>query len=165
MAIDKHSSTGAQVGLAVLFVALCLGLGYLSGLVGQGADTEWYRSLEKPAFNPPSWVFGPVWTVLYVLMGLAAFLVWREGPGRREVQVALGLFALQFLLNLAWTPTFFGAQTVAGGAVVIVVLLVVLALTVWRFFGVRPLAGWLLVPYLLWVAFATVLNLSILALN
>jgi translocator protein len=165
MAIDKHSSTAAQIGLAVLFVALVLGIGYLSGTAGDGANSEWFQNLEKPAFNPPSWVFGPVWTVLYILMGLAAFLVWREGPGRREVQVALGLFALQFLLNAAWSPAFFGAQSVAGAAVIIVVLIVVLALTVWRFFRVRRLAGWLLVPYLLWTAFATALNLSILALN
>jgi len=165
MTIDKHSSTAAQAGLAVLFVALVLGIGYLSGTAGDGANSAWFQSLEKPAFNPPSWVFGPVWTVLYVLMGLAAFLVWREGPGRRAVQVALGLFVLQFALNAAWSPTFFGAQSVGGGAAVILALLAVLAMTVWRFFGVRRLAGWLLVPYLLWVAFATALNLSILALN
>lgn len=165
MPVDKHAPPAAQVGLATVFALVCLGAGYLSGTAGDGATSAWYQALEKPAFHPPAWVFGPVWTVLYALMGVAAFLVWREGVRRPAVQAALGLFAAQLVLNLAWTPAFFGAESLTAASAIIVALLGVLAATVWRFFGVRRLAGWLLVPYLVWVAFATVLTLSIRALN
>jgi tryptophan-rich sensory protein len=137
-------------------------VGALTTVTGEGS---WYQGLEKPPFNPPGWVFGPVWTVLYALMGLAAFRVWREGTERRDVRTALGLFVAQLVLNGVWTPVFFGAESIVGGAVVIVALLVLLALTVRAFFRISRAAGWLLVPYLLWVAFATALNLSIWVLN
>jgi tryptophan-rich sensory protein len=152
-------------GLAALFVVGCELVGIVGALTTTTGEGSWYQGLEKPPFNPPGWVFGPVWTVLYALMGLAAFRVWREGTGRRDVRVALGLFAAQLVLNGIWTPVFFGAESIVGGAVIIVALLVLLAFTVRAFFRVSRAAGWLLVPYLLWVAFATALNLSIWVLN
>lgn len=154
-----------QAGLAVLFILVCQAAGAIGALTTDTGESSWYAGLEKPAFNPPGWVFGPVWTTLYTLMGIAAFVVWRAGTDRPEVRRALGLFAAQLVLNAVWTPVFFGAESIVGGAVVIVVLLVVLALTVRAFFRVSTVAGWLLVPYLLWIAFATLLNLSIWALN
>lgn len=153
-----------EIGVALLFVLGSLAIGFISGTAGNGRS-PWFEALEKPPFQPPSWLFGPVWTVLYILMGIAAFLVWREGWHRTEVKQTLGLFAAQLTLNFAWTPVFFALQSPPGGLVVIVVLLVVLIMTTVAFLRIRRSAGYLLFPYVAWVAFATVLNASILALN
>ncbi len=153
------------VGQVLLFIVVCQLAGVLGVVTSPTGDTAWYRSLAKPVFNPPSWLFGPVWTLLYTLMGVAVYRVWRMDRSRPAVRLALGLFAAQLLLNAIWTPVFFGAQSLAGGAVVIVVLLIVLVITTARFFRLDRWAGSLLVPYVLWVAFATLLNVSILMLN
>jgi translocator protein len=161
-------SGGVKNTLALsAFVAVCVGGGALSGLLTQDSVRTWYPTLEKPAFNPPAWVFAPVWTILYALMGVAAFLVWRQlGRGRdRLVMLALGAFAGQLLLNLAWTPVFFGARSILGGLIVILVLLAAIVVTVVLFFRVTRPAGAILLPYLAWVAFATVLNASLYTLN
>ena len=149
---------------AASFVLACEAVGAVAGLA-TSADSAWYRALAKPAWTPPGWVFAPVWIALYALMGVAAYLVWRAGWERPAVRAALGLFLLQLVLNGAWTPLFFGARLVGVGAVVIVALFAVLAWTAVRFFRIRRLAGWLLVPYLLWVAYAASLNVAIWALN
>lgn len=159
------SSRWKTFGLAALFVVGCELVGITGALLTVTGDGSWYQALDKPVFTPPNWLFGPVWTLLYALMGIAAFLVWREGTDRRDVRTALGLFVAQLVLNGIWTPIFFGAQQIAGGAVVIVALLVVIALTIRAFFRVSRVAGWLLVPYILWVGYATALNLSIWWLN
>lgn len=167
------SPTGSRwktLGLAALFVVGCELVGIVGALTTETGASSWYQGLSKPPFQPPSWLFGPVWTLLYALMGVAAFLVWSagrnaEGTERREVRVALGLFVAQLVLNGIWTPIFFGAESIVGGAVVIVALLVLLAVTVRAFFRVSRTAGWLLVPYLLWIGFATALTLSIWVLN
>lgn len=125
----------------------------------------WYAVLEKPAFNPPSWVFGPVWTTLYTLMGIAAWLVWQAGFDRRAVKVALALFIVQFALNLAWTPAFFGLESPLLGLAVIVPLWVAIVATILGFSRIDRRAAALLVPYLAWVSFATVLNYTIWTLN
>lgn len=158
-------SRWASFGMATLFVLSCEAVGVLGALTTATGDSPWYDSLDKPLFNPPNWVFGPVWTVLYALMGLAAYLVWRRGREQRDVRKALALFGAQLVLNGIWTPIFFGAESVMGGAVVILSLWVVLAFTVRAFFRVSRRAGWLLVPYLLWVSYAVALNLSIWVLN
>jgi translocator protein len=140
----------------------------LAGLIGlpftdRGTDS-WYDRLEKPSFNPPSAVFGPVWTTLYTLMGIALWLVLRKHPtvARRR---ALVLFGTQLALNAAWTPIFFGAEAAGPALAEIVVLLGVLGWTVSDFWKLDRSAGLLMLPYLGWVAFATVLNGSIVALN
>lgn len=157
--------TWKQVATAGLFVLGCEAVGYLGAATTASGDSPWYEGLEKPAFTPPDWLFAPVWIVLYALMGIAAYLVWREGWERTTVRTALVLFLVQLVLNGLWTPVFFGAESIVGGALIIVALVVVLALTLRAFFRVRALAGWLLVPYLLWVLYAAALNLSIWALN
>ena len=159
-----------QIGLAALFVVGCELVGILGALTTATGDSSWYGTLVKPPFNPPGWLFGPVWTTLYAMMGIAAFLVWRvrreaAGAAKAEANRALTLFGIQLVLNGIWTPIFFGAESIVGGALVIVTLFVVLALTVRVFFRISRTAGWLLVPYLLWVAFATTLTLSIWWLN
>ena len=124
----------------------------------------WYAALQKPSWNPPAWVFAPAWTLLYVLMAVAAWLVWREG-GWKAHGPALGLFLLQWLLNGLWTPLFFGLHQSGLAFVEIVVLWLVLAATLTSFWRVTSLAGFLLAPYLAWVSFAAALNFAIWRLN
>ncbi len=129
------------------------------------AIPNWYATLNKPFFSPPNWVFGPVWTLLYFLMGVAFFLVWKQGWQKKRVKTAVQFFLVQLGLNFVWTPVFFGLQSLAVGLVVIVAMWVAIVLTMQRFYNISRVAFYLLVPYLLWVSFATVLNAAILILN
>ncbi len=134
----------------------------IGGLVG--APGEWYAALDKPAWTPPGWVFGPAWTLLYTMMAVAAWLVWlRGGFGARRVE--LTAYLVQWFLNALWTPLFFGLQLPGWALVDIVLLWLAAALTMILFFRARRLAGWLLVPYLLWLGFATALNAAIWQMN
>jgi tryptophan-rich sensory protein len=125
---------------------------------------EWYAQLQKPAWNPPAWVFGPAWTFLYLSMAVAAWLVWREG-GWRAQRRALSWFGLQWLLNALWTPLFFGLHRPDLAGLEIIALGLALTVTLREFWRVKPAAGALLVPYLAWVSFATLLNLTLWRLN
>jgi len=145
-------------------VLLCELAGVVPAILTAEDVAAWYPTLAKPAFTPPSWVFGPVWTTLYLLMGVALYLVWRRATGRRR-QVALGAFGVQLALNAAWTLTFFGAREVLGGLVVIGALLAAIIATMGAFARVDRRAAALLVPYLLWVGFATALNYELWRLN
>ena len=150
------------------FVGLCLLVGAADGAVTHAALGAWYGSLAKPPLTPPNWVFGPVWTTLYMLVGLSAWLVWREGDGdgeMRPVRPALRLWGWQLLFNAAWTPAFFGLRNPALGLVVLVPLLVLIGLTMRAFARIRPLPAWVLAPYFAWSCFATWLNLGIWWLN
>jgi benzodiazapine receptor len=141
----------------------------LAGVIGSVFTTPsipgWYAGLTKPAFNPPNWVFAPVWTTLYALMGLAAYLVYAKGWKRADVKKALAVFAAQLLLNALWSAVFFGAHAILAGVAVIVLLWAMIAASIWLFSGISKPAAWLLVPYLLWVSFAMVLNVSLYGLN
>lgn len=143
------------------FVAVSEAAGLLGAAAVAPAVPSWYAGLLLPPFAPPSWVFGPVWTVLYALMGAAAFLVWRSGAERAAIRSALRAFWAQLALNAAWTPIFFGLRRIDLALIEIVVLLAAVAVTARRFARVRAAAGWLLAPYLLWVAFATMLTWAI----
>lgn len=121
----------------------------------------WYATLVKPALNPPSWVFGPVWTTLFLLMGTALFLVWKRTSEKRPLNV----FALQMVLNTLWSIVFFGLHSPVGAVIVIVFLWLAIVWTMYEFYRVSRAAAWLLVPYLLWVSFASYLNFSIWLLN
>jgi tryptophan-rich sensory protein len=143
------------------WLALCFGASLTGVLV---STTGWYAGLHKPDWNPPAWVFGPTWTLLYVLMAVAAWLVWREG-GWKMQRLPLGLFLLQWLLNALWTPLFFGLHRSGLAFAEITVLWSVLAGTLCSFWRVRQIAGILLVPYLAWVTLAAVLNFTIWRLN
>jgi translocator protein len=152
----------ALLGLGV-FLLLTLGTGALGSIATETGPGSWYSTLEQPAFSPPDWVFGPVWTTLYVLIGVAGWRVWRSAdPGRGR---ALLLWGVQLVLNLAWSWIFFGAQAIVPALVEIVVLWVVIVLTMLAFFRIDRLAGWLFVPYLLWVTFAAALNAGYAVLN
>ncbi len=127
--------------------------------------TTWYASLAKPAWNPPSWLFGPVWTILYVLMGIALFLVWREGLDRRDVRYAILIFAVQLGLNVAWSLVFFGLNSILGGLVVIFILWLAIWANIVAFYVISKPAGLILIPYLIWVSIASYLNYTIYLLN
>jgi tryptophan-rich sensory protein len=125
---------------------------------------EWYAQLRKPTWNPPGWIFGPVWTALYTMMAIAAWLVWRRG-GFAVRRVSLGLFLLQLLLNALWSPLFFGLHNPALAFVEIVMLWLAILATLLAFWKVRRGVGLLLAPYLAWVSFAAVLNFTLWRLN
>lgn len=154
-----------SVGQALLFILACQLAGILGAVFTATGDSGWYQNLEKPIFNPPSWLFAPVWTLLYTLMGIAAYLVWQRGGHRYVVKKALAVFAAQLVLNALWTPVFFGAHQVGLALVVIGLLWVFILATMVLFYQRSKLACWLLLPYLLWVAFAMVLNVSIWLMN
>lgn len=154
------SRTRLIIGFAG-WLALCLAAGVVGSQFQPG---DWYEEIVKPTWTPPSWVFGPVWTVLYVLMAIAAWDVWRRF-GFEEAPWALGFFFIQLVLNGAWSWFFFGLQDLALALGEIVVLWAALTVTMLLFFRASVLAGWLLVPYLAWVTFAAVLNFAIWLLN
>jgi tryptophan-rich sensory protein len=162
---DDQRKTLVLLGKALGAVLLCEAVGLLAGWATQTSVATWYPTLTKPSFTPPNWVFAPVWTLLYGLMGLSAFLVWRCGLHRVRVQSALTAFGVQLVLNAGWSFAFFGARSPALGLVVILFLWGTLAWTLDRFFRIRSAAGWLLAPYLAWVTYALALNVAIWALN
>lgn len=123
----------------------------------------WYSTLTKPALNPPAWIFGPVWVTLYALMGISLWLVWKSNSS--EKKRAIWLFIVQLVLNAIWSPIFFGAHSIGNALVVIVLLWAAIVLTIFVFNKISKLAAWLLVPYILWVSFATYLNYAIWILN
>jgi len=149
-----------------IMVATCLVVGYFSGLATQSSVNTWFPTLVKPSFNPPPWVFMPVWTFLYVIMGVAAGLVWnRIDYDKEEVRKALLFFAIQLALNGLWSILFFGLKNPLLALVEIVVLWLMIYETWFKFKSIDKIAGYLFVPYLLWVSFATLLNGGIWWLN
>jgi tryptophan-rich sensory protein len=154
-----RQTLGLVVALAVTFAAAGVGA-YFTGL---SVDT-WYQEIEKPSFNPPAWVFMPVWNVLFTLMAVAAWLVWRK-EGGAEARLALGLYVGQLVLNVAWSALFFGARMPGAAFVELVVLWLAIVATTVAFFRKSVPAGVLLVPYLAWVTFAGVLNFTLWRMN
>lgn len=137
--------------------------GGLGALVTISSVGSWYQTIEKPSFNPPSWIFGPTWTVLYIMMGISLYLIWKSNhPFKKK---ALWLFGIQLFLNAIWSPAFFGLESPILGLIVIVPLWVMILVCIRAFFPIDKWASYLLIPYLLWVSFATVLNASIWYLN
>jgi translocator protein len=152
--LSKLRSSLALAGFIVItFCAPLLSVGSMPG--------EWYASLIKPEWNPPAWVFGPAWTMLYTLMAVAAWLVWKRVGFTRT----LSLYFVQLALNAAWTPIFFGAHQIVWALIVIVLLWGAILITLVNFHRVSPTSGWLLVPYLAWVSFAAFLNFTLWRLN
>ncbi len=148
------------VGLICWFF-ICFAAAATGGFVSVG---DWYATLNKPSWNPPSWLFGPVWSVLYCMMAVAAWLVWCKG-GWREQRIPLGLFLVQLALNALWTPLFFGFHLPGIAFAEMCLLWVMIILTVLAFWPVNRVAAILLVPYLAWVSFAAVLNFTLWRMN
>ncbi|WP_298997039.1 TspO/MBR family protein [Flagellimonas sp. S174] len=154
-----------KVTYIAIAVIVCLLIGFLSSFATQSSVNTWYTTLNKPSFNPPNSIFAPVWTVLYVLMGVAAGIVWSKGFHHIWVKTALYHFGFQLLFNALWSIVFFGFKNPFWALIVILVLLTLIILTIRWFRVVSKVAAFLLIPYLLWVSFATILNFSIWQLN
>ncbi len=150
---------------SILGILAALAVTFGTAFVGSRFPVdEWYAELAKPAWNPPNWIFGPVWTLLYLLMALAAWLVWRE-HGLSGATLPLGVFVLQLILNAGWSWIFFGRHEIGLALVEILILWAAILWTIIGFWRLNPLSGGLMVPYLLWVTFAAALNAAIWRLN
>lgn len=143
------------------WLLLCFAAAALGGLF---PPDEWYAQLAKPAWNPPNWIFGPVWTALYTMMAVAAWLVWRKNGFRAQIR-PLGLFLLQLMLNAAWSPFFFGLKSPALAFVIIVLLWLAILATTYTFWRTHRVSCALMLPYLAWVTFAAALNFALWQLN
>jgi len=161
MTAPATASQAPRSWLGLLPFAAAVAIVAVVGGLAAGSSAETYRALDLPPFAPPSWLFGPVWTVLYVMIAVAGWLAWRAGAGA----AAIGAWVVQLLLNLAWTPLFFAADRYGWALVDIVVLSAAIVAVIALFARVSRPAAWLLAPYLLWVGFATALNLGIVLLN
>ncbi len=149
----------------IIALLIPLLVGAISGYFTSESVETWYRTLVKPDFNPPNWLFAPVWTSLYVMMGIACFLVWKSNVGNVQKKNALWLYAVQLALNFCWSFIFFYLREPGWAVVEIVALWVMILLTIITFMRISKVAGWLLIPYLAWVSFASVLNYAIWHLN
>ena len=149
----------------VVSIVACQGAGGIGAIFTTPAIPTWYAGLKKPAFTPPNSAFGPVWITLYLMMGIAVFLVWREGLGHEGVTTAFIVFWVQLALNVLWSIIFFGSKSLFGGMVVIIILLLAILANIVLFFGISQVAGGLLIPYIIWVLIAAHLNAQVWILN
>ncbi len=159
----ERTRAGDLLGLGT-FVVLCLAISAIGGWVTAESVSTWYRTLLKPDFNPPDWVFAPVWSVLYLMIALAGWRVWRR-RGLAGAPVAMATYAAQLALNLGWSFLFFGGQMIGIALAEIVLLLVAIGVNALLFWRIDRMAGWLLAPYAAWVAFASILNFALWRLN
>jgi len=146
-------------------ILFSLGAGVIGSFFTASSVSTWYQTIQKPSFNPPSWVFSPVWTILFIMMGVALYLVWKEGLREKKVKIAFIIFWVQLVLNTLWSVLFFGLQSPLYALVEIIFLWVAIFITIIWFSRVSKKAAYLLIPYLLWVSFATILNFAIFYLN
>jgi len=149
----------------ILSIFICFLPGIIGSVFSYESVNTWYNTINKPAFNPPDYIFAPAWAVLYFIMGISLFLIWKEGLQNKNVRSAFIIFIIQLLFNGIWSVIFFGLQSITGGFIVIMLLLVLIFLCIIRFKKISPLSGYLLVPYFLWVVFAAILNVFIFILN
>lgn len=144
-------------------VILPLLIGFLGSFFTSSSISTWYPTLVKPSFNPPNWLFGPVWTLLYMLMGVSFYLIWSSKSKKKEQ--AMVFFGIQLLLNFFWSIIFFGLQSMFFAFVEILILWMLIMITIFAFYKISRKAAYLLIPYLIWVSFAAVLNASLFLLN
>ena len=171
---EPHSTSSFREGLLIKIIIssiIIIAFGSLSGLLTQSSVENWYPSLQKPSFNPPNWLFGPVWLVMYFLMGISFGRIWQVLSKSRYPIVkqfarrGIIVFMIHFLINLSWTPVFFGLKSPSWALVLIITLLILIIILIRHFFRLDRVAAFVLVPYLAWVLFATILNVSIVLLN
>ncbi|MBI1344506.1 MAG: tryptophan-rich sensory protein [Terrimonas sp.] len=149
----------------VVSILLPVAVGAISGLFTTSEIPGWYQTIQKPSWNPPNWIFGPVWTTLYLLMGIAQYLVWKSNISAPQKNMALLFFAIQLLLNFFWSFIFFKEHQLGWAFAEIIAMWVFILLTIFAFARINNTAAWLLVPYISWVSFAAILNYSIWQLN
>ncbi|MFA5187960.1 MAG: TspO/MBR family protein [Patescibacteria group bacterium] len=144
---------------------ICQAAGGIGAIFTMPGISTWYATLQKPAFNPPNWIFGPVWTMLFVLMGIALYLVWNKSKEKEGKNKAIIFFCIQLVLNIGWSFCFFYLQSPLAGLIEIFVLWIFILLTIVYFYKISKIASYLLIPYILWVSFAVVLNYFLFILN
>jgi translocator protein len=149
----------------IISIAIPLLIGFAGGTFTSAEIPNWYATLNKPSWQPPNWLFGPVWTTLYILMGIALYLVWKADANASLKQTAILLFAIQLILNFFWSIIFFNQHQIGWALVEIIVLWILILLTIFSFSKINNTAAWLLVPYISWVSFAAILNYTIWQLN
>jgi benzodiazapine receptor len=150
----------------IIAILICEATGIISGLIAGSSDNnEWFSNINKPAWNPPASIFAPVWTLLYLLMGIALGLVWKSNAGEKQKQPAMRLFAVQLFLNFWWSIIFFRFHAAGPAFAEIVILWLTILLTIFSVARISKAAAWLLVPYISWVSFASLLSYSIWMLN
>ena len=149
----------------IISVAICQGAGLIGSIFTAPSIQTWYVALQKPPFTPPNWLFAPAWITLYLLMGISASLIWQQGLDNRQNRTALIIFLVQLVLNALWSIVFFGFESPLSGMVVIVLLWVAILITILKFMPISKTAGLILIPYIGWVTFAAILNVSIYILN
>lgn len=157
MGTVERDDRGIWGKAAIAIPAIVLGGMAMGWLSNSGMDNGWYAALARPGFQPPPWMFGAVWAALYSLMGLALATIWNEPPSAQRTS-AIQMFFVQLALNYAWSPVFFGGRMIEIGLVLLVAILIAALLTAKAFRRIRPMAGWLLLPYLLWLCLAVALN-------
>lgn len=148
----------------IVSLIIPLSVGAVAGMFTSQAVPNWYASLNRPSFSPPNWVFGPVWTTLYILLGTSFFLIWKENPSQQR-SLAIKVFAIQMFLNFAWSFIFFYFNMIGFALLEIILLWISIAVTIFLFYKIKPIAAYLNIPYLLWVSFATILNAGYYFLN
>ena len=160
-----ENSDKKNIGWLFYFIILCLILGNgLGGYFTFLSVEGWYQTLNKPSFNPPDWVFGPVWTTLYIFMGISIWLVWKSEENKNRT-IGIRIFWLQLFFNVFWTYLFFGIQRIDLGMLEIIFLIFLIIINIFYFFKIDKIASYLLIPYIFWVSYAAVLNFKIWILN
>ncbi|MBA2882707.1 tryptophan-rich sensory protein [Desulfosalsimonas propionicica] len=163
--VDSVRQPVLRLAGLVFWVGICFLVAWAGALVSPGtAPSDWYDALNKPAWNPPGWVFGPVWTALYIMMGVAAWVIW-DRFGFLAAKAALAAFFIQLVLNGLWSRIFFSTQEPGWAFFEILLLLAAIVITTILFFKKITMAGWLMVPYMLWVGYASILNGAIWMMN
>jgi len=155
-----------RIQVAKLFVSIILplSLGAIAGMFTAQSVPEWYATLNRPSFSPPNWIFGPVWTILYILMGISLFLIWKQDVSKERNRAIL-VFLMQLLLNFGWSFIFFYFHEIGMALVEIILLWMNIVIMLVLFYRIKPIAAYINIPYLLWVTFATLLNASFYLLN
>lgn len=153
-----------QIVKLIISILLPLGIGGIAGMFTTQAIPGWYSMLNQPSFNPPNWVFGPVWTTLYTIMGISLFMIWKLDTGKQRNQAIL-IFMVQLFLNFGWSFFFFYFKMIGVALINIVALWIMIVIMLIRFYKIKPLAAYINIPYLLWVTFATALNVAYFFLN
>lgn len=158
-----------MTNLKIIPLLFSIGVCFLAAAVGSafttGSIDTWYATLNKPFFSPPNWIFGPVWTLLYLMMGISLYIFWNTKTSPKAKRLGLSLFIVQLVLNVFWSILFFGLKSPMAAFIGIILLWLAIFLTIRSFLQISKGAGWLLIPYLAWVSFATILNLAIVLLN
>ncbi len=149
----------------IISILACQGAGVLGSLFTSPAISTWYSMIQKPSFNPPSWIFAPVWILLFLLMGISLYLVWSKGLDYKGARVAIYIFFVQLVLNILWSILFFALQSPLFAFIEIIILWLAILMTIISFYRVSKIAAYFLLPYILWVSFASILNFSILIIN